>query len=246
MEYKNYTVYDDEDFFEKYNQKRKKGNSPNEKIEQPIIDELVGDVKGKKILDLGCGDGKYGLELLVRGAKQYHGVEGSHRMADVARENLTNSKAIVEENDIEKVELKDLEYDMVISRLVLHYIEDIATLFERVSRSLKKEGVFIFSIEHPIITSCYEAYHKEKKRGNWIVDDYFDSGKRINNWLGKKVVKYHKTLEEYWAIIKASNLQVLEVRESKPQKSNFEQIEEYQRRMRIPLFLIFKLKKAHS
>ena len=44
MRYKHYMVYDDEDFFRKYSQKRNKVNSPNEIIEQPIINELVGEV----------------------------------------------------------------------------------------------------------------------------------------------------------------------------------------------------------
>ncbi len=64
MNFKSYSVYDEEDFFEKYNAKRAKGKSPNELIEQPIINELLGNVEGKQILDLGCGDGKYGLTLL--------------------------------------------------------------------------------------------------------------------------------------------------------------------------------------
>ncbi len=243
MEYKNYQVYDDDTFFEKYNQKRKKGDSPNELIEQPIIDELIGQVKGKKILDLGCGDGKYGAELLKKGAKQYHGIEGSYKMASLARENLKCDNSIVEENDIEKAKLKRLEYDLVLSRLVLHYIEDLEMLFKRIGLSLKDRGEFVFSVEHPIITSCYESYNKGIKRGDWIVDDYFDSGERINIWLGKKVVKYHKTLGEYWKIIKESSFEVIEIRESKPQQLNFKNIEEYQRRMRVPLFLIFKLKK---
>ena len=57
------------------------------------------------------------------------------------------------------------------------------------------------------------------------------------------MVKYHKTMEDYWMIIKNSNLEVIEIRESKPQESNFEIREEFERRKRIPLFLMFKLKK---
>ena len=88
MPYKSFTVYDDEDFFEKYTQKRSRGHSPNELIEQPIIDELIASVKGKKILDLGCGDGKYGITLLDRGARLYHGIEGSQKMVSLAKKNL--------------------------------------------------------------------------------------------------------------------------------------------------------------
>lgn len=243
MKYKSYSVYDDVEFFEKYTKKRDRLDSPNEVIEQPIIDQLIGDVKDKRVLDLGCGDGKYGVQLLKRGAKLYDGIEGSHRMANLAKENLKAYNSRVEENDIEKVEFKEAAYDIVISRLVLHYVEDIGSLLKKIRLSLKEEGEFIFSVEHPIITSCYEAYHQEVKRGSWIVDDYFKSGERVNTWLGKDVVKHHKTLEQYWQIIKEANFDVVEIRESKPEESHFKSKEEYQRRLRIPLFLMFKIKR---
>jgi len=242
MEHKNYSVYDNDDFFEQYNQKRSRGNSPNELIEQPIIDELIGEPTDMRILDLGCGDGKYGVELLQKGASYYKGIEGSQKMATLAKENLVNQNAAIEIGDIEKAALGTAAYDMVVSRLVLHYIEDLESLMIRISSCLKDKGHFIFSVEHPVITSCYESYHKKERRENWIVDNYFDSGQRINTWIGKQVVKYHKTIEEYWKIIKDSNFEVIEIRESKPQESNFESMSEFERRKRIPLFLMFKLK----
>lgn len=243
MKYKHYTVYNDEEFFQKYNQKRNKGNSPNETIEQPIIDELVGEVNGKNIMDLGCGDGKYGVELLKKGAKHYYGIEGSINMASLAKENLSGHHYEIKTGDIEHTEFLKSEYDFIISRLVLHYIENLETLLNRIRESLKKDGEFIFSIEHPVITSCYTSYHKKVKRGNWIVDHYFDSGERINEWIGKKVVKYHRTIEEYWQLIQRSGFKVIDIRESKPIKNRFNNLAEYERRKRIPLFLFFKLKK---
>lgn len=243
MIYKHYTVYDNDDFFEKYHQKRSLGNAPNELIEQPIIDELIGDANGMRIMDLGCGDGQYGVELLKRGAKHYHGIEGSIKMLKLAETNLAGYNCKLQNENIEETAFLKSEYDLILSRLVLHYIEDVDTLLQRVCESLKTESTFIFSIEHPVITSCYESYHQKVKRGNWIVDNYFDSGKRINEWMGKKVIKYHRTLEEYWRLIHKAGFQVIEIRESKPQKANFEKNEEYERRKRIPLFLIFKLQK---
>lgn len=243
MNHTGYSAYDDDDFFDRYHQRRNRGDSPNELIEQPIIDELLGDLSAKNILDLGCGDGKHGVALLEKGAKYYHGIEGSQKMASLAQENLAGYNAEIRIADIETFESKVEEFDVVISRLVFHYIEDLDALFEKVRSSLRDKGTFIFSIEHPVITSNYESYHGNAKRGNWVVDNYFDSGKRINEWHGKKVIKYHKTLEEYWEVINKAGFEVMALRESKPLKSNFENEEEYLRRKRIPLFLIFKLKK---
>lgn len=241
MKYTGFSAYDDQEFFENYHKRRDRKDAPNEAIEQPIIDDLLGDVAGKTILDLGCGDGKYGAELLIRGAKSYHGIEGSINMAKLAKENLADDYADIEVADIESVEITG-KYDIVISRLVFHYLEDLDSVFNKVTASLHQNGSFIFSVEHPVITSHYESYHDKGKRGNWIVDNYFDAGARINHWHGKQVVKYHKSLEEYWRIIKQANLEVAELRESKPLKKHFDNEAEYLRRMRIPLFLIFKLK----
>ena len=61
-------VYNNEVFFEQYIKRRYRENSPNESIEKPAFFQLIGDVKGKQILDLGCGDAKFGEELLENGA----------------------------------------------------------------------------------------------------------------------------------------------------------------------------------
>ncbi|MDQ0218820.1 hypothetical protein [Peribacillus cavernae] len=53
MEYQGYSVYDDDSFFDKYMARRSRNNSPNALIEKPIILTLIGDVKGKTLLDLG-------------------------------------------------------------------------------------------------------------------------------------------------------------------------------------------------
>lgn len=50
----------------------------------PLMLAMLGDVRGRKILDLGCGEGAYSRELARRGA-QVTGVDGSARLVEVAR-----------------------------------------------------------------------------------------------------------------------------------------------------------------
>jgi len=243
MKYKSFSVYDDAAFFEKYIQKRNLGNAPNERIEKPIMDELIGNVQGKNILDLGCGDGNYGRELLDKGAEAYTGIEGSKNMSNLAIEKLSGTNSKIIHQDIVDSNFGVEKYDLVLSRLVLHYIVDLTSLLQKIERSMIRNGYFVCSLEHPVITSCYDAYHSKAKRKNWIVDNYFTSGERVNTWNGKDVIKYHKTLEEYWSLFKQSNFDIIEIRESKPIESNFEDINDFQRRNRIPLFIFFKLMK---
>jgi len=51
----------------------------------PRMLAMLGDVAGKCVLDLGCGEGGYARELTRRGAS-VTGVDGSERMIEVARQ----------------------------------------------------------------------------------------------------------------------------------------------------------------
>lgn len=239
--YRGSEVYDDADFYQTYLTKRAKGSSPNETLEEPIMDELIGNCAHQRILDLGCGDGRYGRKLLHAAAGHYHGVDGSKNMIESATTNLRGKQAELTQAMLEELDLPPATYDLVISRLALHYLEDLDSLLERVYDWLRPGGRFIFSVEHPLITSHYAAYQggKKRKRKDWIVDNYFLPGPRVNEWNGKDVVKYHRTLEEYYGKLKSAGLRIDDLRESKPQAAYFSDTKDFERRRRIPLFLFF-------
>jgi hypothetical protein len=64
---------------------------------------------------------------------------------------------------------------------------------------------------------------------------------RTHTWLGHQVTKYHHTLEEYLNLVMDAGFKQMQVRESCPQTDNFLNEEEYERRLRIPLFLLIQL-----
>ncbi len=238
------SFYDDNDVFNTYMQRRQRAENPNDTIEKPIMMELVGTVQGKRILDLGCGDAVFGRESLANGCESYLGVEGSHNMVDVARETLSGTKGKVFQSTLEAWDYPTAAFDLVVSRLVLHYIDDIGMLFGNVHCSLVNNGQFIFSAEHPVITSSDKGWQAGTQRQDWVVDNYFDTGERITNWMGGDVRKYHRTLEDYFRVIQSAGFTVEHLREGRPQRENFITDETYQRRMRIPLFLIMSLRKV--
>ena len=134
-------------------------------------------------------------------------------------------------------------FDLVTSRLVFHYIDDLRAVFEQIYGSLKTQGRFIFSVEHPVLTSCNRSLEGGGYRQDWIVDDYFTTGRRDVKWLGSQVIKYHRTIEDYFSLLQATGFTIEKLRESRPQSENFADTELYQRRMRIPLFLFFSVRK---
>ncbi len=77
------------------------------------------------------------------------------------------------------------------------------------------------------------------------MDNYFDTGLRVTDWMGGRVQKYHRTVEDYFGTVQASGFVVEQLRESSPQRDYFQDEETYLRRKRIPLFLLVAGRKSH-
>ena len=232
--------YDDEVVFDTYKSRREKRvDSPNETLEKPVFDELVGNLTDLRILDLGCGNAAFGLEALLQGCQSYLGIDGSHKMVAAAKENLSGTRGNVVQATIETWDYSFEQFDRVTSRLALHYVQEIEPVFARVYQALVDGGRFIFSIEHPVITSCDRAWQTVELRQDWIVDDYFETGPRLTRWMGGEVIKFHRTIEDYFTALRLAGFVVAALRESRPQREHFRDPATYERRKRIPLMLFF-------
>lgn len=134
-------------------------------------------------------------------------------------------------------------FDLVLARLALHYVADLAPVFTNIFRTLAAGAQFVFSVGHPVITSCDRGWVDGTPRQDWVVDNYFSTGVRVTDWLGNTVQKYHRTIEDYFHLLQTAGLRVEELREAKPQRNHFDDRQTYERRKRIPLFLIFSSRK---
>jgi SAM-dependent methyltransferase len=234
MSYYGSEFYDNDSNFENYMERRQGRENANDTLEKPVIWELLGNVSGMKILDLGCGDARFGIELFNKGCTEYIGIEGSHNMVQVASKTLEGCNGTVVQTMIEDWEYPHESFNLVLSRLAIHYIQDVRSVFRRIHQTLKPNGKFIFSVEHPIITSTLQP---AGTRTNWIVDNYFVDGYREQQWLGGTVHKYHRTIEDYFIAMQEAGFIIEQLRESRPIRKNFINEETYERRLRIPLFL---------
>lgn len=235
--------YDNASVFDNYAGKRKAPANANDTMEAPVIRQLIGDMAGKSYLDLGCGDAGFGSELLRAGASRYVGVEGSRLMYEAACRNLPDLRARIVHADLRTWDDPACDFDVVVSRLALHYIEDVSAIFLKAHRALMPSGRFVFSVEHPVITSCDKVWQGEGLRQEWVVDDYFKTGKRITSWLGSEVIKYHRTTEDYFCGLQHAGFTIEALREASPERSHFQDDATYERRRRIPLFLIFAARR---
>ena len=238
------TFFDDDERFTNYAKWRHRPHSPNETLEKPVILELIGQVKGKRILDLGCGDAAFGLELIEAGCRGYVGLESSNRMADLAKKTLSGTEGTFEHSTIEAWSYPPKAFDLVISRLALHYVANLDDAFANVRRTLKPNGRFVFSIVHPVITSSDKSRQAGGQRHDWIVDNYFNTGPRQVHFMGTQVEQLHRPLEEIYLSMQKAGFLVECLRESRPRRKNFQDRALFERRCRIPLFLFLSGRKV--
>ena len=237
--------YDQDEVFKTYWEgRRSRGDNPNDTLEKPVILELAGDLADQRILDLGCGNADLGLYALSQGCQSYLGVEGSHKMAAAAQPQFTGMAGRVVHARLEDWDYPPEAFDLAIARLVFHYIQDIQAVFRQVNRALVKGGRLVFSIEHPVITSSDKVWDRSGPRQDWVVDNYFLTGPRVTSWMGGQVIKYHRTVEDYFAGLQQAGFEVLSVRESAPRREHFQDEATYLRRQRIPLFLFMAGRKS--
>jgi SAM-dependent methyltransferase len=111
---------------------------------------LIGDVRGKTVLDLGCGSGENTVPLLARGAKVI-ALDISHELAVLARKRVDIMKMGVMPPLIVAsaydVPLRDNAVDMILCASVVHHL-NIPRAVREMSRLLKPRGVVI--IKEPV------------------------------------------------------------------------------------------------
>lgn len=233
------SFYDADGVHRRYTEHRggEQYRSPNYVMEEPAVLAEVGDPAGLRILDLGCGDGQFGRHMLAAGAHSYQGVDSSHRMVELATRNLAGTAAEIRRADIADVATPPGSLDLITARLSLHYLADLDRVVKVAARGLAVGGRFIFTVVHPVITS--HDNHPAGARSDWTVDDYFQTGPRVREWLGSTVTWHHRTVENYVRAVTTAGLTLTALRECEPEPTRFDgHTDELARRRRVPLFLL--------
>lgn len=211
--------YDDAAFFEAYAQMARSKEGLDAAGEWHQLKPLFPELQGKRVLDLGCGYGWHCAYAVQMGAEQVVGIDLSSRMIEEARRRNALSQIEYRVCGIEEYEYPENRWDCVISNLALHYIADLEGVFQRVYRTLKPNGVFLFNIEHPVFTAGVGqdwVYTPEGKPRYWPVDDYFRPGERRTHFLGCDVVKQHHTLTQILMGLLNHGFQIEAVEEAEP------------------------------
>jgi SAM-dependent methyltransferase len=116
--------------------------------DRPTILAMAGDVRDKRVLDVGCASG--GLsELFVERGANVAGIDLNPRLIERARERL-GSRAEFHVADISApLAFESGSFDVVAASLVLHYLKDWGAPLREFARILRPGGLLVLSTHHP-------------------------------------------------------------------------------------------------
>lgn len=239
--------YDNEKFFEKYNQMERSKKGLDGAGEWHQLKELLPNFKDKRVLDLGCGFGWHCIYAAENGAKKVVGIDISQKMLAKAKKQTKFSNVEYRCIPLEEIEFSDNSFDVVLSSLTFHYVENFDEIVKKIYKLLSENGKFVFSVEHPIFTAQGKQEWYCDKDGeilHWPVDNYYYEGRREAIFLGEKVIKYHRTMTTYIETLLRNGFKINSVVEAQP---SLEMIEKYpeimKNELRRPMMLLVAVEK---
>ncbi|MDR6604444.1 SAM-dependent methyltransferase [Achromobacter deleyi] len=211
-------IYDTPEFFDRYSQMARSVHGLDGAPEWPALRALMPHLRGRRILDLGCGFGWFCRWAEQQGAAEVLGLDVSQNMLARARATTQSDRIRYQRADLEMLQLAPGGYDLAYSSLTLHYIEHLADLFATVYGALSPGGRFVFSAEHPIYTAPARPGFVRDAAGHriWPLNQYAQQGPRTTDWLAKGVIKQHRTLGAYLNLLIQTGFTITHVEEWAP------------------------------
>lgn len=206
----------------------------NALYERPAILAAAGDVQGLRVLDAGCGPGVLAAALIARGAA-VTGIDLSRALLAIARERLGPGVPLHQADLAQPLDFPDGSFDLIVSSLVMHYLEDWEPALREFRRVLTTDGRLVFSTHHP--------FADLRDSG---IDDYLGTYAYIQkwDWIDPTMMMrfWHRPLRAMLAAFRASGLVVQDIVEPEPAPELAEaNPEAYRHLTRNAQFLLFSL-----
>ncbi len=228
-----------------------RGDSFRQELIDPKLIEWLKPLKGKTILDAGCGEG-YLSNLLAGEGARVHGLDASRKLIEVAKNKYQNPQITFLEGDL-KTPLPFPEgfFDAIVANLVLMDFDPIDRALHEFARVLKPGGLFIFTLLHPFFgRAALTKNWKEKilfKTPHYKLKEYVTpvARPRLINGLPSKTIVYHRPLEFYFKKLKDASFMVTDLEEPVFEKSFVKDKSNFMKlSVEIPPFLLVKAKKV--
>jgi len=102
------------------------------------------DIRNKKILDLGCGDGVLTNYLNTKKSKAY-GIDYSSEAINFAKEKTASKNINFIQGSAYELPFSDNYFDAIVSSDVIEHLDNVDKYLEEIKRVLKYDGIVVIS-----------------------------------------------------------------------------------------------------
>ena len=209
----------------------------------PALLALAGNLKGKRVLDVGCGCG-FLTSIVARKAKSVVGVDISKGMIDECRRRLQkalNIRFLV--SSIERfAKGRTGQFDICLSNMALMTMPNLEGVLAAISKALKPGGRFVFSITHPCFWNAYRQDESVADFNYWkphAVTVPFRVT-LVQKPLPVPTTYFHRSVSRYVSALTRAGFQIQRVVEPEAPR-NAPKV--YRERFKIPRFMVFSARR---
>ncbi|MEI6082863.1 MAG: methyltransferase domain-containing protein [Verrucomicrobiota bacterium] len=212
-------------------------------LDPPML-AACGDVTGLRVLDCGCGEGRFCRLLADRGAAYVLGLDLCRPMIEAA-EKMKSDRVEYRVANVEDLSFLDnATFDLVVSYLNQCDLPDFGANNREVFRVLKPGGKFIIANLHPM-RSAVGGWHQaaDGTKLHVILDRYFEETERHWKMLGVEFTNFHRTLETYTRSFRAAGFNITEIIEPTITPEQLQRFPQLAEELRVPNFIVYVLQK---
>lgn len=152
------------------------------------------NLKGRKVLDVGCGTGIVSFLALERGASEVLGIDISRTMiqrcrAKIKENNIDSSRIQFRQLNARSLDIESESFDVVVSSMLLGFIPDQLNIINEMARVVKKGGYVAIS------THGYEHYWEACDAAFKLITKRYMLGYRPEFWPRKAPYVKHLLLK---------------------------------------------------
>ncbi len=197
---------------------RLKPSSLSDFTARPHVFEACGDLDGRSVLDIGCGEGYCARELKRRGAGDYLGVDLSAQMIEAAQHQEQIEPLGIEFRACDVVAFKpDRQFDLCVAVFLFNYlrVEEMTRVLSMVYDALSPGGEFIFTVPHPFFPFVRSEqgppFYFASSGKNYFADvnQQFEGEIWKRNGEPLHVQCVHKTLSDYFSSLRKAGFSTL-------------------------------------
>jgi SAM-dependent methyltransferase len=219
-----------------------------DQVHGPALLRAIGPSKGLRVLDLGCGQGRFTRVLASSGAKIV-AVDWSRGMLAAARRRERANPVGIRYVHADARTLRGRwpsgSFDLVVGCMSFMDMPDLGRVLRAARHLLAPHGRLVFSVSHPTCTAAIGRQHLPRGgRGPMQVDRYFDPHVGVTEWRMKRLLRpfdtiyWHRTLQDWFELLDRSGFVVTALTEPRPTAAQVRRTPMLEAASRFPFFLV--------